>query len=65
MKEWKEAGGVIVSSSVEIGRSFVNPAELSVKLKNDREDKVLLMMGSEGFGVSPHLQKHADYIVNI
>ncbi len=59
---WKKNEGVVISTSVTENSADYCPAhELRGVLQSDRRTKILLIIGSEGKGVSSHLAKLADY----
>lgn len=63
LEKWREDAGIIISTEVSQG------VPLDVKRLhkeiNLHERKVILIMGSEGAGVSSHLYKHSDFSVTI
>jgi tRNA G18 (ribose-2'-O)-methylase SpoU len=39
--------------------------ELADLMIQDNQDKILIILGSEGYGVSDHLRKYSDYNIMI
>lgn len=55
-----------MSTEVSDVNKKVYPVQYLQKLKqDDKLDKILIVLGSEGFGVSDHLRKHSDYNIII
>jgi tRNA G18 (ribose-2'-O)-methylase SpoU len=66
MVNWKAQGGFILSTEVTDLNRRVYPVQELQKLKaEDKLEKMLIVLGSEGFGVSDHLRKHSDYNIII
>lgn len=66
MIDWKKQGGFILSTEVSDVNKRVYPVQELQKLKqDDKLGKILIILGSEGFGVSDHLRKYSDYNIII
>lgn len=65
MAEWKRSGGTVIATSVDESRPHLAAHQMKATLKRDSIDKVLLILGSEGRGVSPHLVSAADFTIAI
>ena len=55
----------MVATSVDEKRPHVSAHQLRCVLQKDGNSKILLIFGSEGQGVSPHLVAGSDYTVAI
>jgi tRNA G18 (ribose-2'-O)-methylase SpoU len=65
MEKWKQKGGIVVSTGVDLNRPHTTAQEIKETIKKEDKKSLLLILGSEGKGVSPHLQALSDFTVAI
>jgi tRNA G18 (ribose-2'-O)-methylase SpoU len=55
----------VIATTVDESKPHTGAHELKRVIKQENIEKVLLILGSEGQGVSPHLVSASDYCVSI